>query len=218
MYKFISVCLLCLWWPSSFSESPNTFAQAKKIAAKIFLNHKKTLYCQCTYETTHQINLKSCSMMDAEEKKRAHYVEWEHIMAAENFGQHFECWRKPLCEKNGKPFRGRRCCQMIDSKFRHLESELYNLWPAVGLVNQARSNYRFGFIEDKKSFYGCPIAIDKKLRRAEPPDFAKGIVARANLFVSEHYEIPLSESQRQLFHAWDKLFPATAWKNSGHNQ
>ena len=133
-------------------------------------------------------------------------------MGAENFGKHFECWRKPLCEKNGKLYKGRRCCQKIDPKFRQMEAELYNLWPAVGLVNQARSNYRFGMLGEKQDFYGCPFAVSKPLRRAEPPDFSKGIVARANLFIADHYRIRMSPSQRQLLEAWDKLYPPGKWE------
>ena len=51
-----------------------------------------------------------------------------------------------------------------------------------GLINQARSNYRFGFVSSTDNTYGCAIKIDKKNRKVEPSDEAKGIVARAYLF------------------------------------
>lgn len=62
-----------------------------------------------------------------------------------------------------------------------METALYNLWPEVGVINQARSNYRFSVLPEQTDYLGCTMKIDKKLRRAEPPDAAKGVVARAYL-------------------------------------
>lgn len=206
-----------LIWPllilsvSCFSSPPSSFNQAKKIAGKIFANHQQTLYCQCQYENKN-VDLISCGMESANIIKRAHRIEWEHIMAAEHFGQHFKCWREPLCQKGGKPYKGRQCCERVDASFRHMESELYNLWPEVGLVNQARSNYRFAQLTQQGSYYGCRITIDKTSRQVEPSDEIKGLVARAHLFMSQQYAIPLSSSQNKLFLAWNKRFPPTAWE------
>lgn len=134
------------------------------------------------------------------------------MMPAEQFGKHFKCWREALCEKNGRPYKGRSCCEKSDPLFRKIEAELYNLWPSVGLVNQARSNYRFSALENKSQFFGCDITIDKRAHRVEPPDYAKGIIARANLFIAEHYGIPLSDSQSKLFQAWNTQFPPSTWE------
>lgn len=203
---------------SGFTQSPNSFAQSKKIAAELFQAHSETIYCHCVYKER-EVDLASCSMQGAEPKKRAHRIEWEHIMAAEHFGQHFECWRTPLCvTSTGISYKGRACCEHIDERFRHLESELYNLWPEVGLVNQARSNYRFGMLAQKKDFMGCRIKIDTKLHRAEPPDFAKGVVARAYLFMANHYDVPLSPAQKKLFEAWNKQFAPSQWEKGWASQ
>ena len=87
---------------------------------------------------------------------RAHRLEWEHMMPAENFGRHFKCWREPLCiSQSGKRYRGRKCCEKIDAQFQKTEAELYNLWPAIGLVNQARSNYCFSPLPARNGHYGC---------------------------------------------------------------
>ena len=139
-------------------------------------------------------------------------------MAAEHFGQHFKCWREPICQKEGKPYKGRQCCERVDASFRHMESELYNLWPEVGLVNQARSNYRFAQLAQQGSYYGCRITIDKTSRQVEPSDEVKGLIARAYLFMSQQYTIPLSSSQNKLFLAWNKRFPPTAWEREWAGQ
>lgn len=88
-------------------------------------------------------------------------------MAVQHFGQHFTCWRKPSCQKEGKPYKGRQCCERIDASFRQMESELYNLWLEVGLVNQARSNYRFAQLSQQGNYCGCRISIDKTSRQVE---------------------------------------------------
>lgn len=215
--RFLLYSVLCL---SHFvwAESPSSFTQSKKIVQKLFQNHPQTIYCGCTYQDK-TVHLDSCGMSEAEAKIRAHRIEIEHVMAAEHFGQQFQCWREPMCQdKNGKAFKGRKCCQKIDARFRHIEAELYNLWPEVGLVNQARSNYRFGVLPGNDHYYGCSLKIDKRLRRVEPTDEVKGIVARAYLFMSDYYQISLSSAQRQLFEAWNRQFAPTTWERAWADQ
>ncbi|WP_131751198.1 MULTISPECIES: endonuclease [Legionella] len=195
-----------------YAAPPLSFNQAKKIASALFKKHPETLYCHCDFNNK-EIDLASCGLDVAEPIARAHRLEWEHMMAAEHFGQHFSCWREPLChDSRGKPFKGRRCCEKISPEFNQAEAELYNLWPAVGLINQLRSNYRFAQLSQKKASFGCAFYVDKAGRKAEPDDKAKGVVARANLFMQYHYGIPLSPSQEKLFLAWSRQYPATAWE------
>ena len=210
--NFIPFALLLVFTSGVFSASPNTFYEAKKIASNLFESNRVTLYCSCSYDKYNAIDLASCGMESASMIKRAHRVEWEHMMPAENFGRHFKCWREPICLHNGKPFKGRKCCEKIDAEFKRAESELYNLWPSVGLVNQARSNYRYSVLPKKNGFYGCTFEVDNQLRKIEPADRAKGIVARANLFMAQKYYIQLSPSQQKLFEIWNKEFPPTSWE------
>lgn len=207
-----TITCICIFFLSTVANTaPGSFSKAKRIAKTLFNDVPVTLYCGCSYDSKNRVNLASCNMQSASAIKRANRIEWEHMMPAENFGRHFQCWREKICtDKNGKTFKGRKCCQKIDSAYREVESELYNLWPAVGLVNGARSNYRFSPLPQKSGFYGCEIEIDSKLRKVDPPLRAKGTVARANLFMAHRYKINLSASQRKLFEAWNKKFPADA--------
>lgn len=151
-------------------------------------------------------------MSTANEKKRAHVVEIEHIVAADYFGHQLTCWQNKICEHHGKHYKGRKCCEKSNYQFRHMESELYNLWPAVGLVNIARSNYSYGRVNSSDKFYGCDFRINKFLKEVEPTNKGKGIVARATLFMSDKYHIPLAESKRQLYLSWHKAFPPSKWE------
>lgn len=197
-----------------FAAPPHSFQHAKRIANTIFAEHRVTLYCHCAFDATNQIDLASCEMEQAANKKRANRVEFEHMLPAENLGRQFPCWREPLCESKGKPYKGRRCCSKIDARFKQAEAELYNLWPAEGIVNQARSNYRYGEVAGKTGIYGCMMHIDKAARKAEPSDNIKGLVARANLFMADKYKIRLSKPQRQLLEGWDKLYPPDEWERA----
>lgn len=214
LLKIYFAALLCSCLSlTAVSATPPNFSVAKKFAANIFNENKTTLYCNCAYDRFKKVDLKSCGMKEASKFKRAHRVEWEHMMPAENFGRKFQCWREKLCrKKSGKTYRGRKCCQRIDSQFRQAEGELYNLWPSVGLVNQARSNYRFSPLPTKSGFFGCNIEIDKNHRKADPNTASRGIVARANLFMADKYNVRLSDSQRKLFNAWNKQYPPSSWE------
>lgn len=191
---------------------PNNFKQSKHAAGQIFSQHPYTIYCGCTYRGK-SIDLHSCGMDSASSIKRAHQLEWEHMMPAENFGRQLACWRENICVKNGRYYKGRKCCERTSEEFRRMEAELYNIWPIVGLVNQARSNYRFNdFGGIIGNFYGCPILIDKQLRMVEPKSDVKGIVARANLFMAQKYGIKISASQNALFNAWNRKYPPSEWE------
>ena len=107
-------------------------------------------------------------MLSAENKKLAHKIEWEHMMPAENFGRQLTCWHTAICvNRNGKPYKGRRCCKRSNADYRHTEAELYNLWPAVALINRVRSNYRYAILPTGSSsndYYGCRFKINRLLR------------------------------------------------------
>lgn len=197
-----------------YASPPSSFREAKKEVAKLFFNHPITLYCGCHYDRFKQVDLKACGMAEASVFKRAKRIEIEHMMPAENFGRQLRCWREPICNGKGKKYRGRKCCRKTSQEFRHMEAELYNLWPTVGLVNQARSNYRFSAWAKREWFYGCDFKIDKALRKVEPATRAKGIVARANLFMADKYNLSLSKGQRKLFLAWNKQYPPSDWEKT----
>ena len=212
LFKHFFVLIALFITLPSMATAPSSFEEAKKVASRIFRKTPVTLYCSCTYNKSNKINLASCNMQSASSHKSARQLEWEHMMPAEFFGIQFPCWTQPLCERNGSHFKGRECCEMIDANFRLAEAELYNLWPAVGLVNIERSNYAYGILPTHNGFYGCDFEINTGLKIVEPADHAKGIVARATLFMADKQNVPLTTAQRQLYEAWSKEFPPTSWE------
>jgi len=215
VYYLIPIILLAS--PALFAngnESIASFSKAKRLMERQVYNQlpKKTLYCGGAFNSKKKVT-DSNGFSSAKYKKRSKKIEWEHVVPAENFGRSFAEWReghKECVTKKGKPFKGRNCASKMNTEYRYMQSDMNNLYPAIGAVNALRSNYRFGMLKGK-GLGDCAMVIDSSERKVMPPIHSRGIVARVNLYFAEAYpRYNLSNSQRKLFVAWDKQFPVTA--------
>lgn len=67
-----------------------------------------------------------------------------------------------------------------------MESDLYNLVPAVGEINGLRSNCSFGMIPgEKREFGSCDMEIEN--RKAEPPSGVRGKITRTYFYMDWAY-------------------------------
>lgn len=205
-HKFLLIigCLL----PSAISHAAyqqNNFSTAKKIAAQINHDAPGTFYCGCQIQWQGKNgvpNLASCGYQPRKNLQRASRVEWEHVVPAWDFGHQRQCWQRG----------GRKNCRH-DSLFRHIESDLHNLEPAIGEINGDRNNFAFSQWKGKPSQYGaCGMINDFNAKRTQPPARARGAIARASLYMRDQYQLRLSRQQTQLYLAWDKLYPVTDWE------
>ncbi|WP_339379713.1 endonuclease [Aliivibrio sp. SR45-2] len=180
----------------------------------MYFDHRTTIYCDATFDAKKNITLPSG--FDSEKYlKRSKRVEWEHVVPAENFGRTFSEWRdgnKACVTNKGKVFKGRRCAEKTNDEYRLMQSDMYNLYPAIGSVNAMRSNYNFVMLPGETSDFGaCKMKIDNK--KAEPPENARGRIARSYMYMESAYpRYKMSKSQRQLMNAWDKQYPVSAWE------
>lgn len=165
---------------------------------------KETIYCGASFESKKITNPNGFS--STKYKKRSKRLEWEHVVPAENFGRAFPEWRVGNKECKRK---GRGCAIKMSREFRLMYSDMYNLFPAIGSVNALRSNYNFtSGLGDDLSLGNCDMKI--KGRKAEPPDSAKGVVARAYLYMDKVYtKYRMSPSNKRLFKSWNKMYPVT---------
>lgn len=199
---------------TSGNQNIKSFSEAKKIAPRIHQNHQVTIYCPCKYYGK-TIDLKSCGYEIYKDPKRAVRLEWEHVVPAEAFGNSFTEWRDgsdQCIKKSGKRFKGRKCAE-TNQEFSRIESDLYNLWPAIGEMNGLRSNFSMAQISgDAQSFGSCKAKIQN--RKFEPMDIDKGVVARVYMYMDESYPNRgiISDKNKKLFDAWDKLYPANKWE------
>jgi deoxyribonuclease-1 len=49
--------------------------------------------------------------------------------------------------------------------------------------------------------------------KAQPPEAARGKIARAHLYMDKEYpRYKMSKQQRKLMQAWDKMYPVSKWE------
>ncbi|MDE1210189.1 endonuclease [Vibrio aestuarianus] len=101
-----------------------------------------------------------------------------------------------------------------DPKFKEMKASAHNLFSSIGEVNGDRSNYRFSQWNGVQgATYGqCEMQIDFKARKAMPPERSRGVVVRAQLYISERYDIKLSSADRRLFEVWNNTYAHQAWE------
>lgn len=194
-----------------------TFSQAKKLLLeKVYFDHHETFYCKAKFDDKGNVTLPA-GFETKKHKKRSSRIEWEHAIPAENFGRVFEEWRnghKKCVTSQGKKFSGRKCAEKVNPLFARMQADMYNLYPAIGSVNALRSNYNYAEIGNSKTaitFGICPMKIDG--RKAEPPAYTKGAIARTYLYFEKEYSVyKMSNSQRKLMQAWDKMYPVDKWE------
>jgi deoxyribonuclease-1 len=203
------------------NQEVQSFSKAKKILEKqVYNNHRTTLYCGATFDAKKKVTPPK-GFTTTKYVKRAKKVEWEHVVPAENFGRTFSEWRDghtQCTNSKGKAFKGRRCAEKVNTEYRYMQADMFNLYPAIGAVNALRSNYNFTMLPSAKSDFGsCAMKIDN--RKAEPPVSARGRIARTYLYMEGAYKrYSMSKSQRQLMTAWDKMYPVNAWECARANK
>jgi deoxyribonuclease-1 len=197
------------------NQEVQSFSKAKKLLEKqVYNNHRKTLYCGASFDAKKKVKPPK-GFTTTKYVKRAKKIEWEHVVPAENFGRTFNEWRdghKKCVSSKGKTFKGRKCADKVNTEYRYMQADMFNLYPAIGAVNALRSNYNFTMLPTVKSDFGsCSMKIDN--RKAEPPETARGQIARTYLYMEGAYKrYNMSKSQRQLMSAWDKMYPVNAWE------
>ncbi|MFK0571915.1 endonuclease [Endozoicomonas sp.] len=190
-----------------YGSPPTSFYSAKREAAKIYDKNLVSFYCGCPIKKVGKKlvpDLEACGYTIRKQKTRASRIEWEHVMPAWAFGHQLQCWQQG----------GRKNCTRNNPEFRAMEADLHNLVPAVGEVNGDRSNYRFGYLQNAPKYYGqCDFRVDFKARVAQPPETQRGSIARIYLYMSDQYALKLSNKERKLFEAWNKMYPVTSWES-----
>jgi deoxyribonuclease-1 len=196
---------------------PRSFEQAKRLARGVYRDHRVTLYCECSYDPHQRVDGEACGYVPRHPGARSRRVEWEHLVAAHEFGAQRACWRDAVCrDRHGRRFGGRRCCRQRDPEFRRMEADLMNLSPEIGELNADRSNFRFGDVDGEAREYGaCDFEIDRVRDTAEPAPAVRGDIARAYLYMHATYgpaALPLAPDELARFQAWHRADPPSAWE------
>jgi deoxyribonuclease-1 len=111
--------------------------------------------------------------------------------------------------------KGLRCgdrkqCRRSSKRFRFIESDMHNMYPALSEVNKVRSAMSFATIKGEKhlkldSASNCDFEVDFRKRRVEPTPSSRGEIARAMLYMDDSYpELELFKRQRDMLIQWHK--------------
>jgi len=194
------------------------YQTAKKVLKRIYRKVGVDFYCGCRFDDDEELAGRfridrSCGLEARTTTPRALLIEWEHIVPAYSFGKDRECWKKTDCEFEGKRIKGRKCCEKTDPQFRLMESDLHNLVPVPGEINNDRSHYFFGEIEGEKREYGtCDFEVDFKKQVAEPREEIRGDIARIFLYMEKQWNIPIPYDKRTLYEKWNRLDPPSTFE------
>ena len=193
-----------------------SFSQAKRILIReVYRAHQTTFYCGSQY-TQGKFVIHNNGYIPKRKTSRARRLEWEHIVPVESFGYKFSEWRDghPDClDTRGKPFKGRNCAEKVNTKFRYMQSDLYNLVPAIGEIRGLKSDFAYGMVpQERQEFGDCDIEI--AFGKVEPPPEVRGDIARIYFYMDwaySGYDI-LNIENKRLFKAWDKQDPVDEWE------
>jgi len=218
----MSVCILFSLLETVNAGSRNrkfqSFNKAKKaLLNQVYYDHPFTFYCGCKFSKRKNITDYN-GYTPKKIGKRSKRIEIEHVVPAHSFGQSFKEWREPKkqaeCKKKDDTFlSGRDCAAKLVLKYRYMEADLYNLVPAVGELNNLRSNYSFSMIPGGADQFGkCKVQI--RNQKIEPPPNIRGNIARIYMYMNQAYpgHRIISGKNRKLFMAWDKQDPVDEWE------
>ena len=200
---------------STGNRTNQSFNKAKRILEReVYPNHRITLYCGAAFDANNSI-FPLPGFSHPKYKDRQKRLEWEHVVPAENFGRTFSEWRdghEQCVDSKGNRFKGRKCAEKMNTEYRYMQSDMHNLFPAIGAVNAMRSNYNFALLPEVAPEFGsCRMKIEG--RKVEPSEEAKGRIARTYKYMADAYpRFILSKQQKRLMEAWDQEYPVDWWE------
>lgn len=214
------ICLLHL--------EANSFERAKEeLRAFYFYNaqYRFDFYCRAPFKVEAKSDfsgfktpeiIESNAYTPSKSSRQTKIIEFEHIVPASTFGEHLSCWSE--VSKRGK--KGRANCQDIQNTskdaqlFNQMESDVLNIVPAIGEINNSRRVLAFYDAPNDVEFsqYGnCQVFIDSKNKKFYPAPYSKGYIARSYLYMIETYfipnNLPYDKEEFARMREWDKLYP-----------
>ena len=128
----------------------------------------------------------------------------EHVMPMAWVGNDLECGDRDRCRD-------------VSDRFRRIEADFHNLYPARRDVNRLRGASAFAELpRGAIPFSGCEFELDERRRLVEPRTPARGRIARAMLYMEATYDVPIFERQRRLLLDWDARYPPDAAERARH--
>ncbi|MFP4032136.1 MAG: endonuclease I family protein [Desulfococcaceae bacterium] len=218
---FLPLLLAACFLGEKGNTAVEHYAEATDLLeAEVYPDHRRTFYCDCAFSKSKRVRCNTGAGV------RATRVEWEHVVPASRFGHTFEEWKSSRSWQcrlpkwlqvipglNCKKRSGRENARRKSREYRYMEADMHNLVPAVGLINQRRSNRPYGMIPGEPREFGrCDFEVTSEA--AEPTDSVRGDIARTVRYMVWAYEgrIDLSRAEEQLMKSWEAADPVDDWE------
>lgn len=207
-------CVAAPIWYWGFADKGKRYdyAEAKRVMEdQVIYDRRITIYCEAPFDQEN--NAWAPEGFEARGHKRLR-VNWEHAVPVSQLGAGFPGWQNmpAECKKSKKKLSRRQCLERTNKQFRKMTGDMYNLFPSLAPVNSARSDREYADLPAAKSHFGA-CAVKWAGGKFEPPDGAKGPLARAALYMDDEYEeFALKPEQRRLMEEWDSVFPVSHWE------
>lgn len=163
-------------------------------AARLGVFPDRSLWCACEIDRTTM----SCGE-DGSPSDVAHAP----VVPIREFGPTFAAWREgdPACTRRGRTFSGRRCAAQVDSTFRRMVADLYNLAP-----QEIRSSY---MERDLRAPLPERCESDPRRSRLRPAKMHRGIIARIYLYMAKTYpdHVSIEPALNNLLERWNREAP-----------
>jgi deoxyribonuclease-1 len=207
MIKIILLLFISIMLFSRGYDSPDNRSQAKNLLKMIDLDYKTARLTGCSY--TYDISscmdktivdISTCSLEDNQT------IQWIQVVPDTFFGRNMVCMNEKVCvnvftkEKFGSPM----CCRRVNTQYKKMEADLFNLIPVVSEIAAKRGTRIFSDVKNP-SFSVGSTKFDTD--HIEPHDEIKGDIARVYLYMDEQYDLALSKTQKEVFMRWHKLDP-----------
>ncbi len=209
--KVLSFLLLSLTLFGRGLEAPDNRSQAKNVVMMIDLDYKKSAINGCAYDYDKTscmdktiVDAHSCGLVENNLS-----IKWMQIVPDTFYGRNRACMNEKKCVNifTKALFGSPMCCRRIDTEYKKMEADLFNLIPVVSTLVAAQKGRVFGMVNTPLETIGSTkIGSDT----IEPSGEVKGNVARVYLYMQGRYGLQLSKRQIALYEAWNKLDPVDA--------
>ena len=163
----------------------------------------KTLYCGCFFDKQKQVYPNICDFVPKRRriKHEKKILKWVHAMPRSAFAASMNCWEKSICTRtDGSKFKGTDCCSNLSPKFKSMESDMHNLIPTfdwfLETKNDSYESVQFGGMGEYK------MCVNGDITPKEPTTEVRGNLARAYLYMSFQYRIPIQDELEDRLRVW----------------
>lgn len=186
-YLCLLIAMACVAAAATERRVPSFDEARMQFWRELYPNGGWTMYCGLRFENGRLEN--------------GGVVEIDHVYPMHRVYEHLHCGSRQRCREN--------------QRYREIESDLHNMYPAWQAIMLLRNEARFGEIEGEDWRYdNCDF--EKRLGVIELRPIARGNVARSLLYMRHVYGLPLEEDLA-LLRAWHRIDPPSAEENRRNN-